>query len=826
MSTPLPEQATWQSSNASPAGFSSGAPCEQGVCFHCATPLQPRTDFASGDGKRFCCPGCRAAYDVIQSLGIDVYYRSRRGSSPKAAAPDASAFEVYDDPDVARACVHEEGGMSRTHLHIDGIDCPACLWLVEQRASRLPGVTHCHALASGDSIAVEWDAGRTRLSEILAAIAALGFPPRPFSDEHRRELDRRRGFMSIERLLFAVLIGMGVMHFAFAVYLSGDVLADGRWPLWVWIGNVCSALATAALLAYPGQPFFLGAWREWRARWPGMNTLVVVGACGAFAGSVVNTLRGAGHVYFDAVAMLIPGLLVSQALALYARDRALSPLDKLRCVVPQWFLRKRHGDDEGRVLADALQRGDVVRVPANAVFPTDGELDSDAAWIDQAVINGESQPVRRERGERIPGGAKNGDADVWVTVTQPAAASTAQKIQEIAARALQERAPADGVAERVTHWIVPGLLATAAVVGAAWLVVDPARAFDVTLAVLVVTCPCALGLAAPTVRMLWFTRTLRAGVLPTGFDRMESLAAARVVAFDKTGTLTEGRPRLMSTQIEGGLSRDDALAIAAALAVCSDHPMARPLQAFKRTGVDASGVAIETAVGVSGSVNGEDWFLGKADAVRHADTECGRASGKEPDTVQGTMELRGSRGRSATFVVLDTVRPEAASVVAALRSLGAHRFAVLSGDREAPVATTARAAGIDEWQADLSPQQKQDWVKDVQRTGQAVAVVADGVNDLPALGAADVAISILDGSPAAQKQADFLLLENGLGSIPKALSLAQRARSILHQNMVWAVGYNVVAIPVAAAGLITPWLAAAGMALSSAIVVGNALRLR
>jgi Cu2+-exporting ATPase len=781
-----------------------------------------RAAFASDDGKRFCCPGCQAAYDLIRGLGVDAYYRYRRSSGPRVAAPDASALEAYDDSAISRAFVREAGGISRTHLHIEGIDCPACLWLVEQRASRLPGVTRCRALASGESVAVEWDASQTRLSEILRGIAALGFPARPFSDEHRRELDSRRRLVSAERLIFAVLVGMGVMHFAFAVYLSGDVQAGSPWPLWVWVGNMASAVATAALLAYPGQPFFLGAWREWRARWPGMNTLVAVGASAAFAGSLVNTIRGEGHVYFDAVAMLIPALLVSQALVLYARERALSPLDRLRCVVPQLFLRRRAGD-ERRVLADALQPGDAVLVPANVVFPADCELDSDTAWIDQAVISGESQAVVRRRGERIMAGAKNGDADVWVTVTHTAEASTVQTIQRIAARALQERAPTDGLAEQVTHWLVPGLLFTALVVGVVWLLIEPARALEVTLAVMVVTCPCALGLAAPSVRMLWFTQALRLGVLPTRLDRMGKLAAARVVVFDKTGTLTEGRPQLVSTNTEGGWSQDDALAVAAALAVCSDHPMVRPLRVFKRAGVDAAGVSIETGVGVKGTVNGEDWFLGKPGAPTRAD--AGQADAP-PGAVPGTVELRGSRGRSARFAVLDAVRPEARGVIAALRALGAQSFVVLSGDREDAVAAAASAAGIEEWKADLLPQQKLEWVRQVQQTGQAVAYVADGVNDLPALGAADVAISMFGGSPAAQKQADFLLLDGGLGALPKAWALARRARSILHQNVFWAVGYNVIAIPVAAAGLLTPWLAAAGMALSSAIVVGNALRLR
>jgi Cu2+-exporting ATPase len=305
---------------------------------------------------------------------------------------------------------------------------------------------------------------------------------------------------------------------------------------------------------------------------------------------------------------------------------------------------------------------------------------------------------------------------------------------------------------------------------------------------------------------------------------MTGLGAAGVVAFDKTGTLTDGHPQLVSTQTEGGWSRDEALAIAAALAVVSDHPMARPLRVYKRADVDASEVAIDTGAGVHGTVVGEDWFLGKPAADAQVDPAV-TAPGA-PARVPGMIELRGSQGRRARFVVLDTVRAEVNGVVSQLRALGVRRMAVVSGDREDAVAAAARAAGIAEWHANVSPQQKLAWIKAVQRTGNGVAYVADGVNDLPALGAADVAISVFGGSPAAQRQADFLLLDGGLRALPDAWKLAARARSILHQNVFWAVAYNAVAIPVAAAGLLTPWLAAAGMALSSAFVVVNALRLR
>lgn len=820
MPPPAIAQPGWRVSSAAAADGATAvnAAIEPAVCFHCATPLPASGACIAGDGRRFCCPGCRAAYDTIVGLGIDAYYRYRTAHAPRASTADAATLALYDDPEVAQTVVTHEDGVAKTQLHLEGVDCPACLWLIDARVGRLPGVKACRTHPGGESISVEWDEGATRLSQILAGINALGFTARPFSDAHRRELDAERRHVSTERLLFAVLVGMGVMHFAFAVYLSGDVVAGEPWPLWVRVGQLTSALAAAALLAYPGQRFFVGAWREWRMRWPGMNVLVVLGATGAFAGSLVNTLRGAGHVYFDAVAMLIPALLLTQALVHHARERALAPLDRLRRVMPEPYLR-RNREGEARVLAGALLPGDAVCIPPDAVFPADCELDADSAWIDEAVVSGESQAVLRRRGERVMAGAKNGDAAAWVTLTHAAADSTVARIERMADAALAARAPADDVAERLVRALVPVLLATALATAVAWLVVDPARALEVTLAVLVVTCPCALGLAAPTVRRLWFSRALGMGVLPARLDRMEALAAADVIVFDKTGTLTEGRPQLVSVAAEG-LSRDDALAIAAALVACSDHPIVRPLREHRRAGVDATNASVEAGVGVAGRIAGEAWFLGKPEASASPDDVVGHVNGHVP----GLVELRGSRGRRARFVVRDALRPEAIDVVAALR--GDARVALLSGDREQAVRIAASAAGIDAWHADSSPAQKLAWVRNEQRAGHVVAYVADGVNDLPALGAADVSISMFGGSTAAQKQADFLLLDGGLAALPDALTLARRARTILRQNLAWAVGYNVVAIPVAAAGLLTPWLAAAGMAASSAIVVANALRLR
>jgi Cu2+-exporting ATPase len=824
MPGPAVAQPEWRVSSAAAAagaGASAAAAIEPAVCFHCATPLPDAGACAADDGRRFCCPGCRAAYDTIVGLGIDAYYRYRTASAPRASTCDAATLALYDDPDVSQTVVTRNAGIAKTQLHLDGIDCPACLWLVDARVGRLPGVTRCRTHPGGESISVEWAEGETHLSEILAGVDALGFTARPFSDAHRRELDGERRHVSAERLLFAVLVGMGVMHFTLAVYLSGEVVAGEPWPLWVRVGHLTSALATAALLAYPGQRFFAGAWREWRMRWPGMNTLVVLGATGAFAGSLVNTLAGEGHVYFDAVAMLIPALLLTQALVHRARERALAPLDRLRRVVPEPYLR-RNRDGEARVLAGALLPGDVVCIPPGAVFPADCELDADTAWVDEAVVSGESRAVLRRRGERIMAGAKNGDADVWVKVTHAAVESTVARIERMAEAALAARTPADDFAERLVRGLVPVLLATALVTALVWLAIEPARALEVTLAILVVTCPCALGLAAPTVRMLWFSRALSLGVLPTRLDRMEPLADANVIAFDKTGTLTEGRPQLISVASEG-LSRDDGLAIAAALATCSDHPMVRPLRDFKRDGTDAADVSIEAGVGVTARVDGESWFLGKPDAATDLEPADGAAAQTRGD-VPGLVELRGSFGQHVHFVVHDALRPEAIEVVAALR--GNARLALLSGDRERAVRIAARAAGIDDWHADCSPAQKLAWVRKEQGAGHVVAYVADGVNDLPALGAANVSVSMFGGSTAAQKQADFLLLDGGLAALPGALTLARRARTILRQNLLWAVGYNVVAIPVAAAGFVTPWLAAAGMAASSAIVVANALRLR
>ena len=798
----------WRASSAAPAADTGPA-----VCFHCATPLAASAA-VSGDGRKFCCPGCLAAYDTIVDLGIDAYYRYRTARAPRPEQNDAATLALYDAPELAHVVEHE-ADLARAQLHIDGVDCPACLWLVDARISRLPGVTRCRTHPGGEAVSVEWRAGEARLSEIIAGINALGFTARPVADPHRRELERDRRHVSVERLVFAVLVGMGVMHFALAVYLSGEVVAGEPWPLWVQVGHMTSALAVAALLAYAGKRFFVGAWREWRARWPGMNTLVVLGATGAFAGSLVNTLRGEGHVYFDAVAMLIPALLLTQALVHHARERALAPLDRLRRVIPEPYLR-RNREGEARVLAAALQPGDSIAIPPHAVFPVDGELESDSAWVDEAVVTGESQPVQRVRGDRIRAGAKNGEFEVSVTATHAAVDSTVARIERLAQDALASRAPADDFAERVVRVLVPVLLAIAFLAALVWRAIDPARALEVTLAVLVVTCPCALGLAAPTVRRLWFSRALDLGVLPTRLDRMEALATADLIVFDKTGTLSEGRPQLVSVATEG-LSRDDALTIAAALAAHSDHPIVRPLHEFRRNGCDASGVSIEAGVGVTGRVAGEAWFLGKPQAGSEAQ---GHPRGEVPASV----ELRGSRGRRARFVVRDALRPEARDVVAALRAMNA-RVVLLSGDREAAVHAAAEALGIDDWHAGMTPAEKRAWIAQEQAAGHGVAYVADGVNDLPALGAADVSISMFGGSQAAQKAADFLLLAGGVAAIPDAVTLARRARRLLRQNLGWAVGYNVVAIPVAAAGLLTPWLAAAGMAASSAIVVANALRL-
>jgi Cu2+-exporting ATPase len=454
-------------------------------------------------------------------------------------------------------------------------------------------------------------------------------------------------------------------------------------------------------------------------------------------------------------------------------------------------------------------------VPVGECFPADGRLVAGTTEADEALLTGESLPVTKGQGAAVIAGALNCGAPVEVELTAVGQSTVLAGIVRLLERAQTERPRIARLADRAAAWFVTRVLVGAALVAALWLVVDPSRAFEATLAVLVVTCPCALSLATPTAITAATATLAREGLLVTRPDALEELAHADTVLFDKTGTLSLGRPQLEHVEA-AGLGRDAALAVAAALERASAHPLAQAFEAV--AAVPAEEVAVHPGSGIEGRVGATRYRIGTAAFVAEL-------AGRRPEAVAESGVHLGSRdGWLARFELVDALRPGAAGVVRELEALGlAPRIA--SGDHAEAVGRAAAALGIRHWQARLLPADKLALVERLRRKGARVLAVGDGINDAPTLRAASVSLALGTGSALAQASADLVALRGELATLPLAVQTARRTTAIIRQNLVWSAGYNLVALPLAALGWVPPWLAALGMSASSLLVVLNALRL-
>jgi P-type Cu2+ transporter len=775
------------------------------LCAHCAEPMAAAD--APSEHAGFCCNGCAAAAQWIADARLQDYYRLR--SVPAGRVGDAidDDYALFDREDVLAEHAHPVAGGRGITLLTDGMRCAACAWLIDRALSGLPGVLEAGANAVTGRIRVSWDPARTRLSTLLQRLAALGYRPYLATGLHAEQEKRRQRNRDLLRLGIAGLGAMQAMMLAEALYLDFSAsmpLATRDFMRWLTL------LVSTPVVFFAGWPFIDGAWRELSGRRLGMDVLIAGSTLLAWGASVVETVRGGPHVWYDAAVMFVFLLLAARMLEQRARRLASAQVDTLARARPAFATRERADGTGELVPVAALVQGDLVRVAVGAVVPADGELLA-ASSFEEALLTGESSPVRREAGEPAWAGAVCRDEPARLRVTGTGQATRLSQLARLVETAQAQRPPSARMGERLAHHFVAWLLVAAVVVYLGWRIHDPSRAFEVTLALLVISCPCALALAVPAALATAQGALARIGVLALGEGALERLASATDVVFDKTGTLGDGRPVMRAVHVFGGLAQDQALRIAAALERDAGHPLGHAF-ADVAAGAHAEAVRAVPGRGVEGSVDGRRWRLGRASF----------ATGTDGD--DDALWLGDGRRACARFEVAEAPRPDAGAALERLRNagLGLH---LCSGDAHAPVHAFAHDLGFDQVAARQSPGDKLAFVRRLQRDGRVVAMVGDGLNDAPVLAGADVSIAMGEGAPLAQRAADLVLTGTSLGRIPEAIAIARRTRRVVRQNLAWAGGYNLVALPLAAAGLVTPWVAALGMALSSLVVVGNALRL-
>ena len=800
-------------------------------CYHCGLPNpQParwRADL-SGAPRSFCCAGCRGVAQTIHAAGLDGFYLRRTGPADPQVEGDPARDEWshWDEPAAQAPFVRAvQPGPAEISLLLEGIHCGACIWLIESWLSRQPGIVGASVNFATRRARVTFDPARSKLSTILRAVAAIGYRAHPYDPARREALARREARAMLLRMAVALLAMMQVMMFAVPTYISVDGVEPAHRRLLEW----ASLTLTLPAILYCAAPFFRGAWRDLRHLRPGMDVPVALGLGAAFLASAWATFRGEGAVYYDSVTMFIALLLVARYVEQIARRRAGDAIESVARAGPAtaerliaWPGRR----DVTTVAAASLAPGDVVLVRPGASIPADGDVVEGHASVEEAILTGESMPRARTVGETVLAGSVVRDGALVLKVSAAGAATRLASIERLVERAGTERPHLARLADRVASWFVVALLGIAVVTAVAWWQLDPARALAVTFAVLVVSCPCALSLATPAALAAAAGALGRRRVVIARADALESLARVTHVVFDKTGTLTAGRLTLTGTIPIGDMAPDTAIALAASLEAVSEHPIAHAIVAASGTAppISVAFPRVFAGQGVEGVVAGRVVRLGTFNFVAALSGAAWPTAAAASDPAATIVTLGDARGLCAMFVLTDALRPDAPALIARLREIGIVPL-LLSGDRAATVNAAAAALVIADARGDALPEAKRNAIAALQSGGAVVAMVGDGVNDAPSLAQAQVSISLGSATPLAQWTADVVVLADALLPIADALAHARWTLTVVRENLGWAFAYNIVAIPAAAFGFVTPLLAALGMSISSLVVVGNALRL-
>jgi Cu2+-exporting ATPase len=821
--------------NVAHATRATPVPAESCACAHCGLPV-PATLVRAGDAHQFCCAGCRQVYTLVHEWGFDQYYRlvSQQRAALEPARVTGRTFADFDDERVQADGTETMGDRRRTRLYLEGVHCAACVWLVEKLPAVLRGVDEVR-LNIGTGVAeISWRPAQTRLSAIGRALDRLGYTPHIHGASRVQEARRAEDRASLARLGVAAACAMNLMFLHGALYAgdySGMDATFERFFRWF------SLVVAVPVLVYSARPFFQTALAGLKARVVHIDLPIAIALAVTFAASAWNAVRGSGPLWFDSLAMLVAALLGARQLQRSAQRAALERADSLRGAAFLEFARRLDGDGPDAPVVEVplagLVPGDRVEIRSGEIVPVDGVILSGRSSIDNAVLTGEATPVAVHEGDGVSAGATNLGARLVVRVDAAGEKTRIGALLAVVQEALSRKPALLQTTDRLARRFVQALLALAAVTGVAWWHQGPAVALERVVALLVVACPCALGLSIPLAMSVALMHAARAGIFVKNPDALERLRRVDTVLLDKTGTLTEGR-----ATVARWVGDEAALQLARALEAESAHAVAR---AFQRTRLGEEVPArsllrlvrtVEQVVevpgqGIAGRLDGHDVRAGNrahaeaAGAAVPSDlsraAEAMIADGLSPVFVAVDGEVRGVAG------IGDRLRADAAATVAAIRARGV-RVRILSGDHPGIVGRVAAELGLprEDAMGGLTPEDKRDIVAGLveRRAGAGTVMMAgDGVNDAAALALADVGIAVHGGAGASIVAADIVLTREGVAPLVDILHGARRLRGVIRRNIGFSLVYNAAASALALAGLVGPLLAAVLMPISSLTVV-------
>jgi Cu2+-exporting ATPase len=805
-------------SNAAPQLPTAAAPVT--ACAHCGLPVAAHD--VSGAAPYFCCAGCRTVYEIVNAAGLTGYYayQDREAQRPVRKPETPRKYEELDDAAFQAQHCQSANGETSTELVLEGVHCSACVWLVERVGRVVPGVKSSRLDLSRNVVALTWDSERTQLSQIARGLESLGYAPHPLGASQAASA-RARDRELLLRLGIAGAAAGNVMLLAFALYSGAfSGMEQAYQSLFRWVSF---AIATPTVF-WAGGVFLRGGWAALRTRTPHMDLPVSVGILAGYAGGAWATFSGHGEIYFDSLCTLIFLLLVGRYLQQSHHRRSTSQSDLLLALAPQTaHLQASAGERD--VPASTVEVGATVRVAAGERIPVDGVVLRGSASVDTSLLTGEAMPIEATVADRVYAGTSCEAGELFLRVECAGPSTRLGRLMASVETTQRERAPIVRLADRVSGYFVVGILAVAALTLLVWLRLDPRLAVDHTVALLVVTCPCALGMATPLAVSVALGRAAKAGMLFKGGEFMEALARPGVIVFDKTGTLTLGQPQLLAWLGDAAWQ-----APLRAVEAESGHPLARSIQrAFPANDLLVTERQELPEGGISARIDGQRLLVGSPALVR-------RELGSLPSWAERLVATHAGAGRTPVVLAAagqvravaafgDSVRSEARENLERLRALG-FRFEILSGDHQGVVDGVARELGIlpADARGGQAPEAKLARIAALRKRGERVIMVGDGVNDAAAMAAATVGFAVHGGAETCLRAADVFATRGGLAPVTEAVVGSRRTLATIRRGIVISLGYNLVGIGLAMSGLLSPLLAAIMMPLSSISVVSLALR--
>lgn len=713
-----------------------------------------------------------------------------------------------------------------SHLAIEGMHCAACAINVENALKSVPGVLTAEVNATSGRARVAWSANLTKPSAWMSAVSKVGYRALPaleaFSQDSRRKIQR----VMFWRLLVAGFCMMQVMMYAMPTYYAspGEMTSEAlnlmRWASWV---------LTLPVLLFSCGPFFSNALNDLKQRQISMDMPVTLGILMTFLVSTAATFEPSGwwgnEVYFDSMTMFVFFLLTGRWIELRMRDRTAGALDVLMRRIPSSVERIKSDGSFERIAVRNLNVGDVIRVLPGESFPADGTIKQGSTNADEALLTGESRAVFKETGSEIIAGSHNLTSTVQLQIDRVGQSTRHAEIVTLMESVAVDKPRLALIADRIAKpFLIIVILAAILAAVLLWHT-DHSRALMAAVAVLIVTCPCALSLATPAAMLTITGNLARSGVLVRRMQALEALTSIDTIVFDKTGTLTEARMKISAISTKTNLNQDEALTIAVNLAQNSLHPVSKALvEAAKDRTLAIDSVDIQNVQEVSGSGLMASSDYGKLKLGSAAFCGLDQSYNNQINNDVSQVHLVSEQGWMATFEIAESIKSDAASAISTLLAKNIH-IEVLSGDRKQSVGRIAGNLGIETYFGHCTPQDKLAHIKLLQKQGRQVAMVGDGLNDGPVLALANVSIAMGQAVPLAQAQSDFVVLGGQLSMVPILINQAKRTMRIVKQNLIWAAAYNALCVPLAVMGFLPAWLAGLGMALSSLLVVLNAARL-